>query len=75
MLEGCRRSRAKPDTRAPITLAILTKICNVLMSVCYSEFEAKMFKAAFVLAYFGLLRVGELALSTTSPEPLQKSYV
>lgn len=60
ILEGFRRLRARPDIRAPITHDILVKICRVLQFVCYSNYEVVLFRAAFSLAYFGLLRVGEM---------------
>lgn len=56
ILEGFRRLRARPDIRAPITYDILVKICQVLQFVCYSNYEVALFRAAFSLAYFRLLR-------------------
>ncbi|KAJ8306668.1 hypothetical protein KUTeg_015709 [Tegillarca granosa] len=51
------------DTRAPITLPILTQLPRALVCICFSSYEAKLFHAAFTLAFFGFLRVGEIALS------------
>ena len=65
LLEGCRRSRPVRDVRAPLTEAILQKICSVLPEVCYSPYESYLFRAAFLTAYFGLLRVSKLVF--TSP--------
>ncbi len=64
LLEGCRRSRVRRDNRAPITPRMLSDICRMLPLVCYSEYEAKLFKAAFLLAYFGLFRVSELVCTS-----------
>lgn len=64
LLEGCRRIKPQIDSRAPITDTILKRVCEVLPVVCYSVFEARLFRAAFTLAYFGLLRVGEIVLTT-----------
>ena len=44
---------------------IAKKICSVLPEVCYSPHESYLFRAAFLTAYFGLLRVSELVF--TSP--------
>lgn len=73
LLEGCRRLGHKQDDRAPITGEILTKICAVLPSVCSSQYEAVLFKAAYTIAYFGLLRVSEVVFTTQnySERPLQ----
>ena len=60
MLEGCRRLRFHKDIRLPITLEILSNICQVLPQVCYSHYEATLFKAAFLLAFYGMFRVSEL---------------
>ena len=65
MLEGCKRSRPRKDVRAPITEAILQKICLILPNICYSPYENYLFRAAYLTAYFGLLRVSEIVF--TSP--------
>ncbi|KAJ8316309.1 hypothetical protein KUTeg_006323 [Tegillarca granosa] len=63
LLEGLRRSDKSKDTRVPITLLILTQLPRALVCICFSSYEAKLFHAAFTLAFFGFLRVGEIALS------------
>lgn len=60
MLEGCRRSRKQNDIRAPISKDLLKSICSKLSETCSSHYEISLFKAAFTLAYFGLLRISEL---------------
>ncbi|KAJ8305860.1 hypothetical protein KUTeg_016405 [Tegillarca granosa] len=52
LLEGLRRSGKSKDTRAPITLPILTQLPRALAISC-----------CLTLAFFGFLRVGEIALS------------
>lgn len=73
LLEGCRRMRPRSDTRAPITDEILKSICNALPFVCFSQYEATLFKATYLLAYFGLLRVSELVFTSNmlANRPLQ----
>ena len=61
LLEGCKRIRHSNDIRAPITTTILGKIFSILPQICLSSYEAKLFRAAYSLAYFGLMRVSELA--------------
>lgn len=65
LLEGCKRMRHNRDVRAPITEPILLRICSVLPNVCFSGYESCLFKAVYLTAYFGLLRVSEIVF--TSP--------
>jgi hypothetical protein len=66
MLEGLRRSNKKKDTRLPISKELLSNLITVLPSVCASDYEAALFSAAFSVAFFGCLRVGEFTLSKQS---------
>ena len=67
MREGCKRQNTKSDSRRPITHKLLCQLVSILPSVCKSEFEAILFKAAFLVAFFGFLRVGEFSsLSKTA---------
>ncbi len=59
--EGCRRNKRKSDGRLPITPELLGHLAKVLPSICKSLYEAQLFKAAFLLAFFGFLRVGEIS--------------
>ena len=62
MLEGMRRLKNSKDSRLPITVELLTNIINSLPSICSSRYETLMFLAAYLLAFFGFLRVGELTV-------------
>ncbi len=62
--EGCRRSGAREDARLPITPVILSRVINSLTSICRSTFEFLLFRAAFLMAFFGFLRVGEYAAAS-----------
>ncbi|KAJ8310890.1 hypothetical protein KUTeg_012755 [Tegillarca granosa] len=64
LLEGIRRSGKSKKSRAPITLPILIQLPRALVCICFSSYEAKLFHAPFIFAFFGFLRVGEIALST-----------
>lgn len=57
--EGCRRERSMTDSRRPISLPILKRLSELLPGFCKSTFEVRLFRAAFLLAFFGFLRVGE----------------
>ena len=61
MLEGLRPTKPSKDIRSPITFSLLKHIDNDLQVICQNRFEYYLFSSAFALAYFALLRVGELA--------------
>ena len=60
MLQGVKRIDKREDSRSPITLGILNKIVHSLPSICSSNYEATLFSAIFVFAFFGFFRIGEL---------------
>ncbi|KAM4651127.1 uncharacterized protein O3C94_013674 [Discoglossus pictus] len=55
MFNGDRR----PDTRRPITFALLLRMAQVLEVKCRTPFESLLFRTAFSLAFFGAFRIGE----------------
>jgi hypothetical protein len=59
-LKGAGRDAGTPDTRLPITPPLLTKMIDALPHICSSPYEIKLFKCVFLLAFFGLLRIGEM---------------
>ncbi len=59
--EGLKRLNGRQDRRRPITFQILSRLVSVLPAVCSSSYEVILFKAAFLLAFFGFMRVGEYA--------------
>lgn len=64
MMEGIKRSRGKIiDSKLPITRGMLKTLLITLNAVCRSQYEVNLFKAAFSLAFHGLLRIGEFAVS------------
>lgn len=78
MLEGLRRKGKRCDPRTPIMLSTLGKIVPGLFSVCSSHYESIMFSAAFTLAFFGFLRIGEFTAESKKDlcdRPLQLSDI
>lgn len=73
-IEGYKRTRNRTkDVRTPISLPILDNLIANSNSICSSTFEAKLFSAAFSLAFFALLRVSEFTKGpTTSLEDTKK---
>ena len=59
LVDGCRRRHLRKDVRCPITLPILQRLVSVLPTVCSNSYDCKLFAAAFLVAFFGFLRVGE----------------
>lgn len=57
--EGLKRQGHQADSRQPITYKLLGKLVGMLPAVCSSQYEASLFRASFLLAFFGFLRVGE----------------
>ena len=51
--------RGRHDARAPITFSILTELLPALNTTCSSSYETVLFQAAFSLAFFAFLHVGE----------------
>ena len=66
--EGAKRGNKVSDRRRPITLLILGQLLSSLPGICASSFEAGLFKAAFSLAFFGFLRVGEFTSESKKGE-------
>ncbi|CAC5412032.1 unnamed protein product [Mytilus coruscus] len=48
------------DSRKPITFDVLKWLILILHRVCKSIYETKLFRAAFALAFFGFMRIGEI---------------
>jgi integrase len=59
--DDCKRQKGRPDNRRPITIPILVRLINLLHAICASNYEAIRFETAFLVAFFGFLRIGELA--------------
>lgn len=60
-MEGWRRlPLSLKDECRPVTLAMLLQIEKSLHKVCFSAFEASLFRAAFSLAFFGVFHLSEL---------------
>lgn len=60
LLHGLRRS-SNFDKRLPFTVPQLIQLTNALTQFTHSTFSYVLFKAMFLLAFFGLFRVGEIA--------------
>ena len=63
MLTGFRKLTKRSDVRLPITKEILTDLMGALLHTSESIYIRCMMRAMFSLAFFGLLRVGEITVT------------
>ncbi len=62
MIEGMKRLKPLKDSRLPITIELLNNMVSALPAICTSNYETLLFSAAFCLAFFGFLRIGEFSV-------------
>ncbi len=76
-IQGFKRDRLSVDTRRPVTIDILRNLPRALHHVCKSDYEKTLFTSMFTLAFFGFLRIGEIALVSkkTPDRPLKLTDV
>jgi len=60
MLAALRRERPAGDQRLPISGVILKDLMKGLVISTSSQYECTMYQTAFIVAYFGFLRLGEI---------------
>ena len=66
ILHGLRRS-STPDKRMPVTIPILQQVIKALSYQLLDQHTQTIFRAMILTAFFGLLRIGEIAVSKSSP--------
>ena len=67
-LKGYKRGTQNRDNRMAITPLILTKLCSAVGSICFSRYEASLFRALFSLLFFGAFRISELVAPNKKSE-------
>ena len=75
MLKGMDNLYSAVDTRKPITIELLARIMNALTFVCSSVYESLLFRSAFSLAFFALLRVGEITVNTATRHVISRTDI
>ena len=63
LLRSVHKSDRKGDTRLPITEPILLELVKSLTSVTNSYNNQVMFRSMFLLAFYGVLRIGEITVN------------
>ena len=61
LLAGCRRDNSSTDQRWPISVSVLARMIGALPQICSNRYEAILFQATMLGAYFGFMRIGEFA--------------
>lgn len=75
MLKGYNKLGFRIDSRLPITSPILTRILEVSGSILPSNYWAHLFNAMCTTAFYGFLRIGEVATTSPSCNVLQLNQV
>ncbi|XP_018123191.1 uncharacterized protein LOC108719089 [Xenopus laevis] len=60
VVRGLKKGNIRCDTRRPVSVPMLTDLLRVLEGICFSQYEVHLFRLAFLLAFFGAFRIGEL---------------
>ena len=72
LLMGIKKEQNKPEKLvAPLNFPLLTEVIAVLPGTVQDVYKSVMLKAAFMLAYHGALRIGELAKSNHTNHTLR----
>ena len=66
MLKEMNKLYGTSDMRLPITVQMMKQFPTALVHVCSSRYEVVMFMSAFALAFSALLRVGEIACTSSN---------
>ncbi|SPO27262.1 uncharacterized protein UTRI_10379 [Ustilago trichophora] len=64
-----------PTAKLPITLPLLRKLVHALYTVCSSQHDRRMYRAAFCLAFACFLRAGKLTWEAPGPNVLTVAAV
>lgn len=71
LLHSIRRHK-QSDKRHPFTMTSLGLIVGSLRSMVTDNYTFKLMRAMFLIAFFGLFRVGEIAYSVNNPQNVIK---
>jgi hypothetical protein len=75
MLKGYGKTGVRFDSRLPITVPILNRICNNCSNILESQYVACMFRSMCAIAFYAFLRIGEITATKRAPEVLQLSQI
>lgn len=69
MLKGYKKQGARIDTRLPIPLGIFGRLLDSAAKLSCTEFHKSLFRAMCALAFYALLRVGEITKQRSGSSP------
>ena len=75
MLKRYGKVGARFDTRLPITVSILERMCTNCTLVLDCEYIACMFKAICTTAFYAFMRIGEITATKQADDVIQLSQV
>ena len=75
ILQGCKLSANNTDKRKPITKSLLKRIIRSLSSIFDSQYNRLLFKAMFIISFYALLRVSEIAKTQHSNHSILHSDI
>ena len=75
MLKGYGKVGARLDTRLPVTVSILERMCTNCALVLDCEYIACMFRAMCTTACYAFMRIGEITAYKQAPDIIQLSQV
>ncbi len=65
-LTGLKKLQPQVDVRIPVTIDLLHKMCDMILSLGYSFYKRCLYQAMVVLAFHGFLRPGEITGSNNN---------
>ena len=71
MLAAANKLKSQADARLPITLVILVDLVKSLDHTVSNLYHRILFQAMYTIAFFGLMRVGEITKTISGIVPLQ----
>ena len=75
MLKGYGKVGARFDTRLPITVSILERMCTNCTLVLDCEYIACVFKAMCTTAFYAFMRIGKMTATKQAHDVIQVSQV
>ena len=75
LLNGARRLRPSRDARLALSLAQMEQLCGALNFLALSPLDRLAFRAIFCLAFFALLRPGEVVLGRDTAHTVRLGHV
>ena len=70
LIAACNKLNKSMDSRLPITIVILQRLCHSVDHTISSHYNKQLFHTMFVISFFGLMRLGEVTRDKSGHVPL-----